>query len=82
MNELRELANRAWRNGNHRVGAALDGAADALHEADELAAQARAHRIAATAHLDQLQAHACDLDGRVAELLGERQAAHPSADIK
>jgi hypothetical protein len=61
MKDLRDLADRAWRNGDYGVGAALDRAADAVDEADKLAAQARAHRIAATAHLDRLQARVRDL---------------------
>lgn len=56
MSELRKLADRAWRNGAYRVGAALDHAADLLEEAEKLRDQAQAHRIAVTAHLDQLQA--------------------------
>lgn len=59
--ELHELADRAWRNGAYRVGVALDRAADLLDDAEKLRDQARAHRIAAAARLDQLQAHVRDL---------------------
>lgn len=57
MNELCKLADRALRNGAYHVGVALDRAADLLDEAEKLREQAQGHRIAATAHLDQMQAH-------------------------
>lgn len=60
MNEIRKLADQAWRNGNYHAGVALDRAADLLDEAETLRGQAQAHRIAATAHLDQLRAHVRD----------------------
>ncbi len=65
--ELRKLADRAWRNGSYQVGIALDRAADLLDEAEELREQAQAHRIAATARLDQLQAHVRDLTNPLQE---------------
>lgn len=50
-------------------------AADDLGETDRFAGQAR--RIAATAHLDQLQAHVRDLDGRVeTRRMSELMAGH------
>jgi hypothetical protein len=61
MNELRKLADRAWRNGNYHAGVALDRAADLLDEAERLREQVQAHRTAATARLDQLQAHVRDI---------------------
>ena len=61
MNELRELADRAWRSGSYQVAVALDRAADLLGEAEKLREQAQAHQIAVTAHLDQLQARVRDL---------------------
>src|SRR5262245_8196511 len=67
MKELRDLADRAWRNHNYRVGVALDRAAALLAEGEKLREQARAHRIAATAHLDQLQAHVRDATNRFPE---------------
>jgi hypothetical protein len=76
MNELRKLADQAWRSGNYRAGAALDRAADLLDEAEKLRQQAQAHQIAATAHLDQAQAHVRDLtnpfQGRPASALTAR----------
>ena len=71
MNDLRKLADQAWRNGNYHAGVALDRAADLLDEAEKLREQAQAHQIAATAHLDQLQAHVRDLT----DPLQERSAA-------
>lgn len=67
MNDLRKLADQAWRNGNYHVGIALDRAADLLDEAERLRRQAQAHRIAATARLDQLQAHVGDLTNSLQE---------------
>jgi len=61
MNELRKLADQAWRNRNYHAAVALDRAADLLDEADKLHEQAQAERIAATARLDQLQARIRDL---------------------
>jgi hypothetical protein len=61
MNELRNLADRAWRTGNYHAGVALDRAADLLDQAEKLREQAQAHQIAATARLDQLQAQVRDL---------------------
>jgi hypothetical protein len=61
MNELRKLADQAWRTGRYHAGVALDRAADLLDEAERLREQARAHQIAASARLDQLLARVRDL---------------------